>query len=57
MDDTTPLHQAAYKGHAVVVEALLAKGAKVNAKTNSGETALHEAAENGHTAVVQLLIV
>ncbi len=46
---------AAFHGHTAIVEALLAAGAKVNAKNNDGKTALSIAAEKGHTDIVELL--
>ena len=52
-----PLHYAAYKGHKKVVVLLIAKGAGVNAKSDSdGGTPLHEAAYNGQKEIVKLLI-
>jgi outer membrane protein assembly factor BamB len=50
------LWDAAKKGDVAAVEALLAKGADVNAKTEYGATALHFAADKGHLAVVQTLL-
>jgi ankyrin repeat protein len=47
---------AAYHGDMASVRALLAKGADVNAKTNSGGTALMLASVNGHLDVVQALL-
>ena len=56
----TPLHWAAQKGHTDIVQALIAKGADVNATVTDGickgQTPLHRAAENGHTDVAELLI-
>jgi len=46
---------AAQNGHTEVVEALLGKGANVNAKDNDGATALMAAVHKGHTDIVQLL--
>jgi cytohesin len=48
------LYQAAINGHAEVVEALLAAGARVAGLGN--RTALLRAAEGGHTEVVQALL-
>jgi ankyrin repeat protein len=48
--------RASAKGHIVVVQALLAKGADVNAKRNDGTTALMQASFNGQIKVVQALL-
>jgi ankyrin repeat protein len=50
------LYEAARKGDAAEVKALLDKGAEVDAKFRYGATALFKAAERGHTEVVKLLI-
>ncbi|HWT02017.1 MAG TPA: ankyrin repeat domain-containing protein [Pyrinomonadaceae bacterium] len=50
------LWEAARKGDAATVQALLDKGADVNAKFRYGTTALFKAAERGHTEVVKLLL-
>ena len=50
------LISAAFRGDAAAVQALLAKGADVNAKNNDGVTALMVASENGHLDVVQALL-
>ena len=50
------LYEAARKGDAAEVRAVLDKGADVNAKFRYGATALFKAAERGHTEVVRLLI-
>ena len=53
----TPLHRAAWKGHKVIAELLIAKGANENAKTNKYRwTPLHYAAIGGEKEVVELLI-
>lgn len=52
----TPLHWAAYRGHADIVERLVAKGADVNAKDAGGETPLLLAACKGETEVVEVLV-
>ncbi|MDR3285074.1 MAG: ankyrin repeat domain-containing protein, partial [Holosporales bacterium] len=51
-----PLHTAAYKGHAGVVQVLLTAGANKDAKDHIGRTPLHLAAALGHTGVVQVLL-
>ena len=50
------LINAANSGDAAIVQALLAKGADVNAKANNGATALMLASQNGHNEVVQDLL-
>lgn len=50
------LYEAARKGDAAEVKALLDKGADVNAKFRYGATALFKAAERGNTEVVKVLI-
>jgi len=50
------LYEAARKGDAAEVKALLDKGADVNAKFRYGATALFKAAERGNTDVVKVLI-
>ncbi len=50
------LWEAARKGDAAAVQALLDKGADVNAKFRYGTTALFKASERGHTEVVKLLL-
>jgi ankyrin repeat protein len=50
------LYEAARKGDAAEVKAVLDKGADVNAKFRYGATALFKAAERGHTEVVKVLI-
>ncbi|KAL2012474.1 hypothetical protein VTN00DRAFT_5192 [Thermoascus crustaceus] len=52
----TPLSRAAEKGHEVVVELLIDKGADLEAKDKSGRTPLHSAAVRGHESVVKLLV-
>ncbi len=47
---------AARTGRVGPVKALLARGAKVDAKERKGQTALMWAAAEGHAAVVELLI-
>jgi outer membrane protein assembly factor BamB len=55
-DRNEELLEAARKGDAKAVEALLAKGADVNAKSAYGATALSFAADKGHLDVVRVLI-
>jgi ankyrin repeat protein len=50
------LWEAARKGDALAVKALLDKGADVNAKFRYGATALSYAADKGHTDVVKILL-
>jgi Ankyrin repeats (3 copies)/Domain of unknown function (DUF3471) len=50
------LWEAARKGDAAAVTALLDKGADVNAKFRYGTTALFKAAERGNTEVVKVLL-
>ena len=55
-DRADELIAAAKKGDADMVEALLAKGANVNAKNEYGATALTFAADKGHLAVIKVLL-
>lgn len=57
-DGWTPLHLAAFFGHAKVVEVLLAHNADVTAvsKNSNGNTALHAALAGHHPFVAGLLI-
>lgn len=52
----TPLHYAAFYGYPAIVEALISRGANVNAKDNSLFTPLHWAATEGHGDVISLLL-
>ena len=51
-----PLLIAASSGHKAMVELLLAKGADVNSRDGSGQTALHLAAKNGFQSVAEVLL-
>jgi outer membrane protein assembly factor BamB len=55
-DDADELWSAARKGDAARVEALLAKGVDVNAKTHYGTTALWFATSKSHLDVVKVLV-
>ncbi|XP_068698694.1 tonsoku-like protein isoform X1 [Montipora foliosa] len=52
----TPLHEAAIAGNLQRVEALLEKGADVNARDYCGWLPLHEACNHGHVEIVELLL-
>jgi len=52
----TPLHYAAYAGHAHLVNKFLAFGAQVNDVTDNGLTALMLASMKGHIDVVRTLL-
>jgi len=51
----TALMLAARNGWAEIVQSLLMKNAKVDAKNNDGETALMLAAQNRHKKIIELL--
>ena len=51
-----PLHEAARKGNAPAVAALLRGGVSAGAASDKGDTALHWAAIGGHVAVMEDLI-
>ena len=57
-DGWTPLHLAAFFGHATITEMLLAQGADVTARSRNpnGNTPLHAALAGNHKLVVGLLI-
>jgi uncharacterized protein len=52
----TPLHVAAIRGDAAMIEALLNAGAQIDAAGEHQYTPLHEAVEQGHIEAVQLLL-
>jgi ankyrin repeat protein len=52
----TLLHEAAYKGHLLVAEYLLASGSDLHARDALQATPLYQAARNGHKRMVELLL-
>ena len=50
------MNEAAAKGHADVVELLLARGADVNPRESAGASALENASRFRHVAVMELLM-
>jgi Ankyrin repeats (many copies)/TIR domain len=54
-ENSTPLMFAAYRGNREIVEELLQKGANVNAKNDSGETAADVARNAGREDMVSIL--
>jgi ankyrin repeat protein/serine/threonine protein kinase len=54
--ETTPLHEAAGRGHLEVVTALLAAKAGPNLQAQDGDTPLHRAASNGRAEIVAALL-
>jgi ankyrin repeat protein len=53
---STPLHKAAYEGHAGIAAMLIAYGADVNARDNVGYTPLHWAVYEEHTDIIKILL-
>lgn len=53
---STPLHYAAKRNNASMLQILLQAGANINARTKDGETALHAAAGAGQSKNVSLLL-
>lgn len=51
-----PLHIACVRGHEDTVNALVQKGASINAWDKDGKTPLYRSCENGHVKIVQLLL-
>lgn len=56
LEGRTPLHIAAWQGHASMVELLLRYGADVNAVDREQRTPLQSCAWQGHESVVWLLL-
>jgi len=54
--DPRPDMRATEKNYKEIVELLIAKGADLDARERSGDTALGRASQNGHLEIVQLLI-
>jgi len=52
----TPLHLAAWAGHAALVAVLISRGADVHAEAVDGIRAIHFAAQNGHDEAVKELL-
>lgn len=52
----TPLHYAAFAGHARIVAKFLTHGADINSVTANGLSSLMLAAKNGHDDIVKLLL-
>ena len=56
IDGVTSLHAAAFAAQVPLIEALLADGARVNAKAENDVTPLHVAAAYGHVQVIEALL-
>ncbi|XP_015759142.1 PREDICTED: transient receptor potential cation channel subfamily A member 1 homolog isoform X2 [Acropora digitifera] len=56
LDENTPLHVAAKNGFAIIVEALLSNGARINPRNEDERTPLHLATENGKVRTVTALV-
>jgi endonuclease YncB( thermonuclease family) len=55
-DGATPLHAAAFAGHASAIELLLDAGARLNSRDRFGFTPLHAAARDGRMAAAKALV-
>jgi ankyrin repeat protein len=55
-DGREPIHESARRGHVDAVQALVQRGADLNAVDQMGRTALMDAAWEGHPAVVKALL-
>jgi ankyrin repeat protein len=54
--ESTPLYQACEKGHCAVAAELVARGARINAKSKHSATPLFIASQNGHAAAVAQML-
>jgi ankyrin repeat protein len=52
---STPLHNAAEKGHFNICQLLMNRVSDQNPAKNNGKTPLHYAAESGHYEICQLI--
>lgn len=56
LDNETPLHMAADRGHTAAIMLLLRFGAEVDARSDAGATPLMYACTNGHAAAAKALV-
>ncbi|XP_068697924.1 transient receptor potential cation channel subfamily A member 1 homolog [Montipora foliosa] len=56
LNENTPLHIAAMNGHALIVEALLKTGARIDSRNEDENTPLHLAAKNGKVRTIAELL-